>query len=809
MPLPAGTELGTHKILALIGVGGMGEVYKAHDTKLRRDVAIKVLPESFARDADRLARFRREAQLLASLNHPNIATIYNIEDSNRTTFLVMELVPGETLAQRIKRDGAVPVEETLTIAKQIAEALEAAHEKTIIHRDLKPANVKLTPEGKVKVLDFGLAKAFAGDTSTEDMGNSPTLSMAATMQGVILGTAAYMSPEQAKGKAVDKRTDIFAFGAVLYELLTGKPAFHGDDVTDILGAVLRMEPDWSQLPEATPAAIRILLRRCLRKDKRQRLSDATDVRIEIEDAIAAPATAEPTAAAIDTGVLGRRALLLAAGCLLAGALVASLIVWSLRPTRPAQPVSRLVVPLAPNESLTGMSGVTLALSVDGTQLAYVAGASQRIYLRAFDALEAKPLTGTEGAYGPFFSPDGQWIGFTAGGKLKKVAVSGGAVLTLCDVQNSRGAAWGAKDTIVISPSASVGLSQVSAAGGAPQPLTMLKEGETSHRWPQFLPDGKTILYTIGTGGSFDDAQIAAYRLDTGEQKVLIRGGTYARYVPTGHLVYYRAGTIMAARFDTAQLAVLGTPTPAIEGVMSTSGNNGGAQFSFASLGSLVYVPGGPQSDIQTTLVWVDRKRTEQPLPAPPHSYANPRLSPDGRQVAFDIADAGKQDIWIYDLLRDTLTRLTFEGLNSFPVWTPDGKRVAYRSQRPGSYNIFWRPADGSGAYTLRRFRPTAGPLPITCRAKRLATTSGCSPCRGSASLSLSCRLPSTSAVRASLPTATGWPMFPMSRAAMKFTSGLSPVRAANGKFPRREPKKLAGLPRALNSSSAQASSGKR
>src|ERR1700675_3356755 len=291
MPLPTGTELGTHKLLALIGVGGMGEVYKAHDTKLRRDVAIKVLPESFARDADRLARFRREAQLLASLNHTNIATIYNIEDSNGTSYLVMELVPGETLAQRIKRDGAVPIEEALAIAKQIAEALEAAHEKSIIHRDLKPANVKLTPEGKVKVLDFGLAKAFAGDAAMEDMGNSPTLSMAATMQGVILGTAAYMSPEQAKGKAVDKRTDIWAFGAVLYELLTGKPAFHGEDVGDILAAVVRAEPDWQTLPAATPLKVRDLLRRCLQKDKTQRLRDAGDARIEIQETLAAPATA--------------------------------------------------------------------------------------------------------------------------------------------------------------------------------------------------------------------------------------------------------------------------------------------------------------------------------------------------------------------------------------------------------------------------------------------------------------------------------------------------------------------------------------
>src|SRR5450631_4137868 len=324
MPLPDGTCLGSYEIVAQIGAGGMGEVYQAHDSNLRRDVAIKVLPEAFARDPERLARFRREAQLLASLNHTNIATIHGLEDSNGTSYLVMELVPGETLAQHIKRDGPVPVEEALTIAKQIAEALEAAHEKGIIHRDLKPANVKLTPEGKVKVLDFGLAKAFAGDTSTEDMGNSPTLSMAATMQGVILGTAAYMSPEQARGKSVDKRTDIWAFGAVLYELLTGKQAFHGDDVTDILGAVLRMEPDWSQLPEATPAAIRTLLRRCLRKDKRQRISDATDVRIEIEDAIAAPKDSGAT----QTAPVSTSKLLRAVGAVAAAlAIIAVVASW--------------------------------------------------------------------------------------------------------------------------------------------------------------------------------------------------------------------------------------------------------------------------------------------------------------------------------------------------------------------------------------------------------------------------------------------------------------------------------------------------
>ncbi len=380
------------------------------------------------------------------------------------------------------------------------------------------------------------------------------------------------------------------------------------------------------------------------------------------------------------------------------AAVAGLAVWNLKPAPAplARPVSRTVIPLPPNEQLTASADSMLALSLDGTQLAYVAGSTQRIYLRALDTLESKPLTGTEGAQSPFFSPDGQWIGFFAGGKLKKVAVSGGAVLTLCDAGSPRGGAWGANDTIVFAPSTNGSLSQVSAAGGAPQPLTKLKEGEISHRWPQFLPDGKAILYTIGGSTNTDDAQIASYRLDTGEQKILIRGGTYPKYAPTGYLVYYRAGTIMAVSFDTARLAVLGTPAPAVEGVMSTAAS-GAAQFSISSMGSLVYVPGGPQAGADLTLVWVDRKRTEQPLPAPPHFYTNPMLSPDGRQVAFDIAEAGKSDIWIYDLMRDTLTRLTFEGLNNFPIWTPDGKRVAYKSQRAGTFYIFWTPADGSGA----------------------------------------------------------------------------------------------------------------
>ncbi len=425
MALTPGTRLGPYEILSAIGAGGMGEVYQAHDTKLGRDVAVKVLPEAFAHDADRLSRFQREAKMLASLNHPNIATIHGLEQSGGTSYLVMELVSGETVAERVKA-GPLGIEQALKIAVQIAEALEAAHEKSIIHRDLKPANVKMTPEGKVKVLDFGLAKAFAGDAANEDIGNSPTLSAAATMQGTILGTAAYMSPEQARGKSVDKRTDIWAFGCVLYELLAGRQAFQGETTTEILAAVLRGEPDWQALPETTPLSIRALLRRCLQKEMNKRARDAGDARIEIEEALAAPVTGELTTAASTKGfhALGRRALILSVGIFLMGAAFASLAVWNLKPS-PPQPVSRTVINLPPGQQLAGLeNGPAVALSPDGTHLAYVArqGSTQQLYLRAMDSLEAKPIPGTEGAVSPFFSPDGQWIP-ARGGRRRHPAVT--------------------------------------------------------------------------------------------------------------------------------------------------------------------------------------------------------------------------------------------------------------------------------------------------------------------------------------------------------------------------------------------------
>ncbi len=561
MALTPGTRLGPYEILCAIGAGGMGEVYQAHDTKLGRDVAVKVLPEVFAHDADRLSRFQREAKMLASLNHPNIATIHGLEQSGGTSYLVMELVSGETLAERVKA-GPLGIEQALKIAVQIADALEAAHEKSIIHRDLKPANVKVTPEGKVKVLDFGLAKAFAGDAANEDIGNSPTLSAAATMQGTILGTAAYMSPEQARGKSVDKRTDIWAFGCVLYELLTGMRAFEGETTTEILAAVLRGEPDWQALPETTPLSIRALLRRCLQKEMNKRARDAGDARIEIEEALAAPFTAELSTAAPTKGfhALGPRALILGLGALSLAAAVAGVAVWNLKPS-PPQPVTRTVITLPPGQQLASVDfGAPVVVSPDGTHLAYVArqGSTQQLYLRSMNSFDARPIPSTDGAESPFFSPDGQWLGFFAEGKLRKVSLSGGAALTLCSAPADRGASWGPDDTIIFAPSFSSGLFRVSAAGGTPKPLTTPehKNGEISHRWPEILPGGKAVLFTIWAGTGVDDLRIGVLSLETGERRVLVEGGTYARYVPPGYMVYARAGGLLAVPFDLKRLEVM-------------------------------------------------------------------------------------------------------------------------------------------------------------------------------------------------------------------------------------------------------------
>jgi serine/threonine-protein kinase len=707
MALTNGSKLGPYEVLAQIGAGGMGEVYQAHDTKLGRDVAVKVLPEAFAHDPGRLSRFQREAKMLAALNHPNIATIHGLEQSGDTSYLVMELVTGETLGERIKREGPVPVEETLTIAKQIAEALEAAHEKGIIHRDLKPANVKVTTEGKVKVLDFGLAKAFAGEEPGSDPSNSPTLSQAATMQGVILGTAAYMSPEQARGKAVDKRTDLWAFGCVLYELLTAKPAFHGEDITEILAAVVKSEPDWSCLPGTTPAPIRLLLRRCLQKDKTLRLRDAGDARIEIHEALAAPPSAvAATAAPVTRGWRKRIAWPAVAG-LLAVIGIGFAIGFVLRAPKPPHPMQtvRLSAEIGVDASLDTSLGTSALLSPDGTRLALVAiGTDQkrRIYVRSLDALQAIALSGTENSRDPFFSPDSQWIGFFADGKLKKISVQGGVAVTLCDAPTDRGGSWGEDGTIVFTPDVGAPLTKVSSSGGVPQPLTTLDQqaGESTERWPQVLPGGKAVLYTSGAGGVgiiFEDADINVYSMASGQRKTLLRrGGFYVRYLPSGHLVYMHAGTLFAVPFDLRRLEVTGQPTPILEGVGASPGV-GGAQFSFSENGSIAYVPSGGRGQ-NVSIYWMDRAGKFTPLRETPGSYSSPAFSPDGKRLALEFNDGKRSDIWVYEWERDAITRLTFAGEgNTSPVWTPNGQRIVYSSrEKGGTSNLWWIRADGGG-----------------------------------------------------------------------------------------------------------------
>jgi Tol biopolymer transport system component len=699
MTVTTGTKLGSYEILAAIGAGGMGEVYQAHDTKLGRDVAIKILPEVFAHDADRLSRFQREAKMLASLNHPNIATVHGLEHSDGTHFLIMELVPGETLAERIKREGAVPIEEALKISIQIAEALEAAHEKGIIHRDLKPANVKVTPEGKVKVLDFGLAKAFAGDVADSNPSQSPTLSAVATMQGVLLGTAAYMSPEQARGKAVDKRTDIWAFGCVLYELLTGKQAFHGEDITDILAAVVRAEPEWNRLPDNTPLSIRTLLRRCLQKDKTLRMQAAGDVRIEIVEGLAAqPTTATATAAPAARSLAER--LTQVAAVIMTLIAIAFGIGFLLREPKPAQPL-RLSAEIGADASLYTIVGSSAVFSPDGTRLALLARDSdqkQRIYVRSLDQLQATALPGTENALDPFFSPDGQWLGFFADNKLKKISVQGGGAVTLCDVITAPGGSWGDDGTIVFAPDLQVGLSRVSSAGGKPQPLTTLDKqaGEITHLWPQVLPGSKAVLFTSSTTrANFEEADIVVYSMASGLRRTVQRGGYYARYVASGHVVYMHEGTLFAVPFDLKHLEVTGQPTPILEGV-ATSPVTGGAQFSFSDTGNLVYVAGsvGRQS---VSIDWMDHEGKFTPLREIPSDYYDLAFSPDGRRLALDIFDGKRRDIWVYEWERDILTRTTFAGeYNVFPVWTPDGQRIVYSSLEGRTNNLFWIRADGAG-----------------------------------------------------------------------------------------------------------------
>jgi serine/threonine-protein kinase len=696
MTLVAGTRLGPYEIQSAIGAGGMGEVYRARDTKLDRSVAIKILPELFAHDPDRLARFEREAKTLAALNHPNIAIVHGFEEAHGIQALVMELVEGPTLADRIAQ-GLLPLDEALLIAKQIAEALESAHEHGIIHRDLKPANIKVRADGTVKVLDFGLAKAFDPASTAIDASQSPTItSPAMTHMGVILGTAAYMSPEQARGKTVDKRADIWAFGCVLYEMLAGTCAFRGETVSETLAEVMKSEPRWTALPPETPAALRDIIRRCLAKDPRRRVRDIGDVRLALEGTFETAAAVEATAVAVPRLRVWQRPAPLAIA-IVTLIVATGFAVWAL--TRPAPPrVVRLTV--TPSGA-TALGIGDIAISPDGTRLAHVGAGAGQILVRAFDQLEPTTLQGVGAPGDLFFSPDGQWIGFFDGNTaLKKVAVTGGSPVTLSRTGNNPlGASWSTDDTIIYATNDGSGLLRVAAGGGEPEVLTTPNrdQGELDHVWPEILPGGQAVLFTIATGGGLDTDQIALLDLTTREQKILIRGGSYARYVPTGHLVYGMAGTVRAVAFDLRRREVVGTPVPVLEQVMADQ--DGAANLSISRDGTLVYVPGAVQGTELFTLVWVDRQGREEALKAPPRRYTYPRLSPDGSRVALWVSYPRQEnDIWTWDLERETLTRLTFEPApDSHPVWTPDGQRLLFRSFRAGPGNLFWQAADGTGA----------------------------------------------------------------------------------------------------------------
>jgi serine/threonine-protein kinase len=686
----------------------MGEVYRAHDTKLNRDVALKVLPELFAGDPDRLARFKREAQLLASLNHPHIAAIYGFEDSGDVHALVLELVEGPTLAERIAH-GPIRLDEALPIARQIVEALEAAHEKGVIHRDLKPANINVTAEGQVKVLDFGLAKLL--DTEPVSPGqslgltNSPTTTTPAmTMAGIILGTAAYMSPEQAKGRPVDKRSDIWAFGCVLYEMLTGKHAFDGEDVSDTLAFVITKEPEWSLLPVTTPRAIQRLLRRCLERDRKRRLADAADVRLDIDEALAAPAAQET--ASSESNAMSRHAV--TASLVVAAAALGAAGWFALRPApTPSRTATRFSIVLPSGSFTVGVSRQPiLALSDDGTRLVYAArvrGGTQ-LYLRAIDQLESVPIGGTEGATYPFFSTNGQWIGFGSGdGKLKKVPATGGAAIILCDAPSMTGATWMPDDSIIFRSGVLQGLSKVSAAGGTPVDL-IKPDGKTPtvYAWPHALPGGKVILFSMSQSINGDaGAAIVALRLDSGERRVLFEGGTYPQYLPSGHLLFVRAGNVLAVAFDARILQVRGEPVPVIEGVYT--GGFGAAQLAVSATGSVAYGPAVQELGARS-LVWVDRRGTVQPVSAARRNYEFPRVSPDGQRLAVRIQEVGAEgnDIWLYQFARGTLSRLTFNETDAeTPVWTPDGQFVTFAATRSNPVRqILKKPIDGSAGEEL-------------------------------------------------------------------------------------------------------------
>jgi Tol biopolymer transport system component len=715
-----GHRLSEYELTAWIGAGGMGEVYRARDVKLGRDVAIKVLPARLADDIERVSRFRREAQILARLNHPHIASIYALEESDGVLGLVLEFVDGPTLAERIAY-GALPLNETLTIASQIGAALETAHAKGIVHRDLKPANVKVSPDGVVKVLDFGLAKAVAANAHHV----SQLATVDATHDGVVLGTAPYMSPEQARGLPVDTRTDIWAFGCVVYEALSGCKAFDGDTATDCLAAIVGKEPDWTKLPPSTPARVVDVLKECLTKNVKQRLAEIGDARRAFDEVRTQDGRRHEPVTRPATGTGVRRSPLVYVA-LFASIAAAGFVGFRAVRGLPITP-ERVDVALDNGEYIAPTHSSELALSNDGALIAYAStrrmvsmpsmsssditdnsvqagdmgamssmGMVEQVYVRTVGQPSARAIGGALGS-APFFSPDGKWLGFwhTPSGTLRKVALTGGAPVKICDaVSGIAGATWGPNDSIVF---AWFDLFRVPAAGGSPGVLLKVDEqrGERFFRHPSFLPSGKAILFTIGMADnySYDDAEIGVVSLETGQKKILVQGGTSPRYSSSGHLIYAREGKLVAVPFDVNSLEITGQPFPVADGVFM-SANTGMAAYAISGNGHLVYAA-GPEERATRVAVWVDKNGQRSPLPLPPRSYLHPRLSPDGHELAIEVEGAA-HDIFIYDLARGALSKMSFDGASHWPSWTPDGKRLTYRSWKTGTMTMWWMPADKSG-----------------------------------------------------------------------------------------------------------------
>jgi Tol biopolymer transport system component len=705
MPLVPGARIGQYEIVTLLGAGGMGEVYRARDARLQRDVAIKIVRDLGAGGQDRVARFRREAQVLASLNHPHIGAIYGVEEAGESGALILELVDGPTLADRIAR-GRIPLDEAITIAQQIADALAAAHDHGVIHRDLKPANVKLRPDGTVKVLDFGLAKVFAEDSVASEPFNSPTLSLGATHVGVILGTAAYMSPEQARGKAVDRRTDVWSFGCVLYEMLTGRRAFGGDEVSDTLAFVITRDVEWDALPKETPQAIRRLLRRCLEKDRARRLRDVGDACLDLNDISGGAEAGQASGLGASRRLLGVGLAALAAGAVAATAVLLFARPWQ---TTPPRSLERFAI-VPPAAAAVGATVYlrTVAISPDGQRILYIT-VDGRLVMRTLDRLDIVPLLETGLPNAPFFSPDGNSVAFLTVGSTEMYSVPGAGGPTIPITRSigvSRGATWLPDDSIVFATTAAAtGLLRVASSGGDPKPITVpdSKAGEIDHVWPEALPGGRAVLFTVVSGGGVANAQIAVVDLQTGTRKNLLRGGTNAMYLPTGHLLYSAGGSMRLVPFDADRLEVRGDPVAVPERM--TVSSVGAVNAAISRDGTLAYVPGAGMNAAERSLAWVDRTGHEERIDAPVLPYAVPRVSPEGGRVVAHL-DADTPDVMVIDLRRHSQVRLTFGKSPSIrPMWTPDGKWVLFRSDVDGPA-IYRKASDGGGS--IERVTPVVG-----------------------------------------------------------------------------------------------------